>query len=202
LLGTGLALYCKTGPASDTIIGEGWRSQGYNAAKLNRSRKGSFILSPETDLPIRGRCFFLTPSELTEIAERSVIVDNTNDSDDSLAPVDSLAPDTGTTSADLCLETGENGAAPSEIGAAPDAAPYVPDAWDLAVLAAATDGRTGPDLYNNLVGGLSAGAARKRLKILTEAGYLSAPPRPKVTDPQLYVTTLTGREAIKAESQG
>jgi S-DNA-T family DNA segregation ATPase FtsK/SpoIIIE len=206
LLGTGLALYCKTGAASDTILGEGWRGQGYNAAKLNRSRKGSFILSPETDTPTRGRCFFLSPRELGEIAARSVTMDDTDDPDGSLAPVDSLAPDTDTDNGDLCLENGENGAAPSEIvaapSAAPGAAPYVPDAWDLAVLAAATDGRTGPDLYNNLVGGLSAGAARKRLKILTGAGYLSAPPRPKVTDPQLYVTTITGREAIKAESQG
>ena len=106
----------------------------------------------------------------------------------------------------MCLENGENGAAPSEIvaapSAAPGAAPYVPDAWDLAVLAeAGMPGKTGAELIN-LVGGLSAGAARKRLKILTGAGYLSAPPRPKVTDPQLYVTTLTGREAIKAESQG
>jgi hypothetical protein len=142
------------------------------------------------------RSYFISDEELEEIAAAT-----------SLAPVDSLAPDTDTISADLCLGTGENGAAPSEIvaapsaapGAAPGAAPYVPDAWDLAVLAeAGMPGKTGAELIS-AVGGLSAGAARKRLKILTGAGYLSAPPRPKVTDPQLYVTTITGREALKRE---
>jgi S-DNA-T family DNA segregation ATPase FtsK/SpoIIIE len=200
ILGTALALYCRTGTSSDTILGEGWRSQGWNAAKLNKARKGSFILSPESDTPIRGRCFFVDGDELREIAARSVATDDDDDSDSLVASLDSLAPDTDTDSGDLCLENSENDAAPPEIAAAPVAAPYKLDLWDKAVLAAATDGKTGAELnIDNLVGMMSAGAARKRLKILTGAGYLSAPPRPKVTDPQLYVTTITGREALKRE---
>lgn len=178
-----------------TLEAVAWRAgfgSGIPFVRLDASKPGDSVLVTENGDGTRMRSYFISDEELEEIAAAT-----------SLAPVDSLAPDTGTVSADLCLETGENGAAPSEIAAAPDAAPpaapYLPDAWDLAVLAAATDGRTGPDLYNNLVGGLSAGAARKRLKILTGAGYLSAPARPKVTDPQLYVTTLTGREALKRE---
>jgi hypothetical protein len=173
----------------------GWQAGfggGVPFVRLDKSRPGTSMLLADNDDPLLMRSYFISDEELEEIAAAT-----------SLAPVDSLAPDTDTVSADLCLGTGENGAAPPEIvaapSAAPGAAPYLPDAWDLAVLAAATDGRTGPDLYNNLVGGLSPGAARKRLKILTGAGYLSAPPRPKVTDPQLYVTTLTGREALKRE---
>lgn len=178
-----------------TLEAVAWRAgfgSGIPFVRLDAEKPGDSVLVAENGMGTRLRSYFISDEELEEIAAAT-----------SLAPVDSLAPDTGTISADLCLETGENGAAPSEIvaapGAAPAAAPYVPDAWDLAVLAEATDGRTGPDLYNNLVGGLSAGAARKRLKILTGAGYLSAPPRPKVTDPQLYVTTITGREALKRE---
>lgn len=178
-----------------TLEAVAWRAgmgTGIPFVRLDAGKPGDCVLVTENGDGTRMRSYFISDEELEEIAAAT-----------SLAPVDSLAPDTGTISADLCLGTGENGAAPSEIpaapGAAPPAAPYVPDAWDLAVLAAATDGRTGPDLYNNLVEGLSAGAARKRLKILTGAGYLSAPPRPKVTDPQLYVTTLTGREALKRE---
>jgi hypothetical protein len=172
----------------------GWQAGfggGVPFVRLDKSRPGTSMLLADNDDPLLMRSYFISDEELEEIAAAT-----------SLAPVDSLAPDTDTFSADLCLGIGENGAAPSEIAAAPIAAPYVPDAWDLAVLAeAGMPGKTGAELIN-LVGGLSAGAARKRLKILTGAGYLSAPARPKVTDPQLYVTTLTGREAIKAESQG
>ncbi len=169
----------------------GWQAGfggGVPFVRLDKSRPGTSILLAENDDPLLMRSYFISDIELEQIAAAT-----------SLAPVDSLAPATDTVSSDLCLENPENIAAPSEIPAAPDAAPYAPDSWDLAVLAAATDGRTGPDLYNNLVGGLSAGAARKRLKILTGAGYLSAPPRLKVTDPQLYMTTVMGREALKRD---
>jgi S-DNA-T family DNA segregation ATPase FtsK/SpoIIIE len=178
-----------------TLEAVAWRAgfgSGIPFVRLDADKPGDSVLVTENGTGIRLRSYFISDEELEEIAAAT-----------SLAPVDSLAPDTDTISADLCLETGENGAAPSEIvaapAAAPGAAPYVPDAWDLAVLAeAGMPGKTGAELIS-AVGGLSAGAARKRLKILTGAGYLSAPPRPKVTDPQLYVTTITGREALKRE---
>jgi hypothetical protein len=172
----------------------GWQAGfggGVPFVRLDKSRPGTSMLLADNDDPLLMRSYFISDEELEEIAAAT-----------SLAPVDSLAPDTDTISADLCLETGENSAAPSEIVAAPSAAPgaalYVPDAWDLAVLAEATFGKTGPSLIA-AVEGLSAGAARKRLKILTGANLLSAPPRLKVTDPQLYMTTILGREALKRE---
>lgn len=182
-----------------TLEAVAWRAgmgTGIPFVRLDADKAGDSVLVTENGMGTRMRSYFISDEELEEIAAAT-----------SLAPVDSLAPDTDTISADLCLETGENGAAPSEIvaapSAAPAAAPYLPDAWDLAALSAAIDGRIGPEAIRvaNLVEkpGLSAGAARKRLKILTGAGYLSAPPRLKVTDPQLYVTTITGREALKRE---
>jgi hypothetical protein len=104
----------------------------------------------------------------------------------------------------LCLENTKNVVALPVSPAATDVAPpaaLVLDAWDRAVLAAATFPVTGPEIVAS-VPGKAASTARKRLKALTETGYLAALPRPLVTAPQTYQTTLAGRGEITSPEVG
>jgi hypothetical protein len=196
LLGTGLALYCKTGTSSDTILGEGWRGQGYNAAKLPRNRKGSFVLSPETDTPTRGRCFLVTGDELREIAERCVPADTD----------DFLSTGQDDDDADSRLEEEEN--AVLTLSERPVSTPADDTvltglrigANDLEAMRRALD----PVERRALIQAVWAGSTygNRRLAKLEAAGYFSVPPRTDATAPKQIITTLAGRDLLKqAESQ-
>jgi DNA segregation ATPase FtsK/SpoIIIE, S-DNA-T family len=71
LFGFRLALRCNTPQASDTILGQGWATAGYNAATVPPGQRGVGYLLAEDGLPVRLRGFHLTDPEVAAIAERA-----------------------------------------------------------------------------------------------------------------------------------
>jgi FtsK/SpoIIIE family len=71
LFGFRLALRCNTPQASDTILGQGWASEGYNAATIPPGQRGVGYLLAEDGLPVRLRAFYLPDEQITRIAERA-----------------------------------------------------------------------------------------------------------------------------------
>jgi DNA segregation ATPase FtsK/SpoIIIE, S-DNA-T family len=71
LFGFRWALRCSTPQASDTILGQGWASQGFNAATVDAAHRGVGYLLHEGGRPARLRAFYLADAELTVIADRA-----------------------------------------------------------------------------------------------------------------------------------
>jgi DNA segregation ATPase FtsK/SpoIIIE-like protein len=71
LFGFRLALRCTTPQASDTILGQGWASQGHNASTIAPGERGVGYLLAEDGLPVRLRTFYLSDSELARLAARA-----------------------------------------------------------------------------------------------------------------------------------
>ncbi|MGH2827710.1 MAG: FtsK/SpoIIIE domain-containing protein, partial [Actinomycetota bacterium] len=71
LFGFRWALRCSTPQASDTVLGQGWASQGYSAATIDSAARGVGFLLHEGGLPIRMRSFHLTDNDLDELAARA-----------------------------------------------------------------------------------------------------------------------------------
>jgi hypothetical protein len=71
LFGFRLALRCNTPQASDTILGQGWASAGWDASMVPGSQRGVGLLLAEGERPVRVRTFHLDDDELGSIAERS-----------------------------------------------------------------------------------------------------------------------------------
>jgi hypothetical protein len=71
LFGFRLALRCTTPQASDTILGQGWASQGYNAATIPPADRGVGFLLAEDGLPVKLRTFYLTDADVDELAARA-----------------------------------------------------------------------------------------------------------------------------------
>jgi hypothetical protein len=71
LFGFRLALRCNTPQASDTILGQGWASAGYNAGTIPPGQRGVGYLLAEDGLPVRLRGFHLADPEIAAIAERA-----------------------------------------------------------------------------------------------------------------------------------
>jgi FtsK/SpoIIIE family len=71
LFGFRWALRCNTPQASDTILGQGWASAGYNAARINPSQRGVGYLLAEDGLPVRMRACYLDDSAVDELARRA-----------------------------------------------------------------------------------------------------------------------------------
>ena len=62
---------CTTPQASDTILGQGWASQGHNAATIGPAQRGVGLLLAEDGLPVRLRSFYLDGQALDQLAERA-----------------------------------------------------------------------------------------------------------------------------------
>jgi hypothetical protein len=71
LFGFRLALRCTTPQASDTILGQGWASQGYNAATIVPADRGVGFLLAEDGLPVKLRTFYLTDADVRGLATRA-----------------------------------------------------------------------------------------------------------------------------------
>jgi len=66
-----LALRCTTPEASDTVLGQGWASQGYSAGAIDPATRGVGYLLHEGGLPIRLRCYHLDDEAVAELARRA-----------------------------------------------------------------------------------------------------------------------------------
>jgi hypothetical protein len=71
LFGFRLALRCTTPQASDTILGQGWASQGHNTSTIAPGERGVGYLLAEDGLPIRLRTFYLSDKEIARLAARA-----------------------------------------------------------------------------------------------------------------------------------
>lgn len=66
-----LALRCTTPEASDTILGQGWASQGYSAATVDPAVRGVGFLLAEGGLPVKFRAAYLDDRAIAAIADRA-----------------------------------------------------------------------------------------------------------------------------------
>jgi DNA segregation ATPase FtsK/SpoIIIE-like protein len=66
-----LALRCTTPEASDTVLGQGWASQGYSAATVDPAVRGVGFLLAEGGLPVKFRAAYLDDRAVAAIAERA-----------------------------------------------------------------------------------------------------------------------------------
>lgn len=71
LFGFRWALRCSTPQASDTILGQGWASAGYNAATIDGANRGVGYLLHEGGRPQRLRAYYLDDDDLRAISERA-----------------------------------------------------------------------------------------------------------------------------------
>jgi hypothetical protein len=65
------AMRCTTPQASDTILGQGWASQGFSATNIDAAERGVGFLLHEGNLPIRLRSYYLADEHLESIARRA-----------------------------------------------------------------------------------------------------------------------------------
>ena len=71
LFGFRLALRCNTPQASDTILGQGWASTGFDASTVPGGQRGVGLLLAEDERPVRLKCFYLADHDVQAIAERA-----------------------------------------------------------------------------------------------------------------------------------
>ncbi|MGA2926195.1 MAG: FtsK/SpoIIIE domain-containing protein [Solirubrobacteraceae bacterium] len=71
LFGFRLALRCTTPQASDTILGQGWASQGHNAGTIAPADRGVGFLLADDGLPVKLRTFYLDDEQVTQLATRA-----------------------------------------------------------------------------------------------------------------------------------
>ena len=64
-----MALRCTTPEASDTILGQGWASQGYSAATLDPTTRGVGYLLAEGSVPVKLRTHYLDDNAIAELAQ-------------------------------------------------------------------------------------------------------------------------------------
>ncbi|MGH2689974.1 MAG: FtsK/SpoIIIE domain-containing protein [Actinomycetota bacterium] len=65
------ALRCSTPQASDTVLGQGWASQGYSASSIDPADRGLGLLLHEGGRPVRLKSFHLSDQDLVAIARRA-----------------------------------------------------------------------------------------------------------------------------------
>jgi hypothetical protein len=63
-----MALRCTTPEASDTILGQGWASQGYSASTLDPTARGVGFLLAEGAVPVKIRTHYLDDSSVARLA--------------------------------------------------------------------------------------------------------------------------------------
>lgn len=71
LFGFRLALRCTTPQSSDTILGQGWASQGHSAATISPADRGVGFLLADDGLPVRLRSFCLSDEQIAGLADRA-----------------------------------------------------------------------------------------------------------------------------------
>jgi hypothetical protein len=71
LFGFRLALRCTTPQASDTILGQGWASQGHSAGTISPADRGVGYLLAEDGLPVKLRTFYLDDDQVRDLAARA-----------------------------------------------------------------------------------------------------------------------------------
>jgi DNA segregation ATPase FtsK/SpoIIIE-like protein len=71
LFGFRLAFRCATPQASDTILGQGWASRGYSAARIDAANRGVGYLLHEGETPVRLRTYYLSDDDLAMLAARA-----------------------------------------------------------------------------------------------------------------------------------
>jgi len=59
---------CNTPQASDTILGQGWASEGYSAARIAAGQRGVGYLLAEDGLPVRIKACYLADERLRDLA--------------------------------------------------------------------------------------------------------------------------------------
>src|SRR5918996_531213 len=79
LFGFRWALRCSTPQASDTVLGQGWASQGFSSSVIDPSQRGVGLLLHDGGLPVRVRAFHLSDNDLDEIATRAALVRASHD---------------------------------------------------------------------------------------------------------------------------
>lgn len=72
LFGFRLAMRCTTRDASDTILGQGWATNGYSAATIAPDQRGIGFLLAEDGLPRRIRAYYLDDQAVNALAQRAV----------------------------------------------------------------------------------------------------------------------------------
>lgn len=71
LFGFRWAFRCASPQASDTILGQGWASQGYSASTIDPRLRGVGWLLHEGGIPVRVRSFWLDDDTVGEVAGRA-----------------------------------------------------------------------------------------------------------------------------------
>jgi hypothetical protein len=71
LFGFRWALRCSTPQASDTVLGSGWASAGYNAATVDAAHRGIGYLLHEGGFPTRLRSYYLDDADLDSLSVRA-----------------------------------------------------------------------------------------------------------------------------------
>src|SRR5690606_15781459 len=65
------AMRCTTPDASDIVLGKGWASQGYNAARIDPTQRGAGLLLAEGAHPLWLRSAFLSDHDVQVITRRA-----------------------------------------------------------------------------------------------------------------------------------
>ena len=68
LFGYRWAFRCTTDSSSDTVLGQGWASEGYTAADIDPLARGVGWLLSETGVPRRIKAAYLTDSDIKYLA--------------------------------------------------------------------------------------------------------------------------------------
>ena len=69
-----LAMRCTSPEASDTILGQGWASQGFSAAQIDPATRGIGYLLAEGGKPIRFKAAYFSDEDLVVLEHRSEMV--------------------------------------------------------------------------------------------------------------------------------
>ena len=66
-----LAMRCTSPEASDTILGQGWASQGFSSSSIDPANRGVGYLLAEGGLPIKFKAAYLSDDDIEELAVRA-----------------------------------------------------------------------------------------------------------------------------------
>ena len=66
-----LALRCTTPEASDTVLGQGWASQGYSASTISPTARGVGFLLAEGAVPVKIRTHYLDDDAIADLIARA-----------------------------------------------------------------------------------------------------------------------------------
>jgi hypothetical protein len=69
-----MALRCTTPESSDTILGQGWASQGYSGQAIDPSSRGIGFLLAEGGVPVKCRAHYLDDEAVADLARRAELL--------------------------------------------------------------------------------------------------------------------------------